>query len=173
MKHLVKSILISTLLVAVLIPAGYALADTGPKPTLDFQFSFEAGVNESSIVSGVLFECSEADCSDAAPLAELGPQGLYCEAQSCHAIGYGFAQYHMLDIDFSDGVSRRSNVFETEDFDSFYTVYVRPDDLYIEPRFNPLAVPAWIGISVMCAAVLLLVGLAVWLVKFLRRRARQ
>lgn len=147
-------------------------ADTGPKPSMDFQFSFEAGAAESVIVLGILFECDQSDCSDAEPLAELGPQGLYCEPSSCNAIGYGFAQYHILEVEFSDGITRRSNIFETEDFESFYTVHVRADDLYIEPRVNPLAVPGWIGISVACVCVLLIISLAVGLVMFLRRRAR-
>jgi len=87
------------ILVQIFLPIQVAFADTGPKPTMDFQFQFESGVERSSIVSGILFECNEADCSDAAPIEEVGPQGLYCEPQSCRATGYGFAPFSMLEIE--------------------------------------------------------------------------
>jgi hypothetical protein len=129
-------------------------------------------VEGASIISGILFECNESDCSDAAPLEELGPQGLYCEPESCRAIGYGFAPYHILEIEFSDGISRRSNIFETDGFNSFYTVNVRADDLLVEPRINPLALPFWLIILITCACVIAGGGLVIGLVIFLRRRAR-
>ena len=159
--------------VLAFINAGMVRADTGPKPTMDFQFRFESGVDESAIVSGIMFECDEPDCSDAAPLKDLGPQGLYCEPESCRAIGYGFAPYSMLEIEFSDGITRRSNIFEQTGFDSYYTVYVRPGDLFVEPRFSAEAIPAWVMILIACACVLAGVGGIVGLVVFLRRRARQ
>ena len=172
MKRLINISLALGILLGAVINARLVRADTGPKPSMEFQFSFESGVAGSAIVSGILFECDRSDCSDAAPLAELGPQGLYCEPNSCRAIGYGFAQYHILEVEFSDGVTRRSNIFETDGFESFYTVYVRADDLHIEPRINPLAVPGWIGISITCVCVLLIVSLAIGLLMFFRRRAR-
>jgi len=173
MKRLFTVSVSVVILLGALTPARLVRADTGPKPTMDFQFNFESGVDKPAILSGILFECNESDCSDAAPLEELGPQGLYCEPDSCRAIGYGFASHHILEIEFSDGVTRKSNIFETDGFDSFYTVHVRADDLFVEPRINPLAMPAWIGISIACVGILLVVSLAVSLVMFLRRRARQ
>ena len=153
----------------VFLPIHAALADTGPKPTMKFQFQFESGVEKSGIVSGILFECNESDCSDAAPLEEVGPQGLYCEPQSCRAIGYGFAPFSMLEIEFSDGMTRRSNIFEQAGFDSYYTVYVRLDNLHVEPRFS-LGVFPWTGtviVAGICAFVGLglLAGLAVFFVR--------
>src|SRR5262245_19156541 len=94
-----KKLFILLCFLQVLLPVQIAIADTGPKPTMDFQFQFESSVKESGIVSGTLFECNEADCSDAAPLEEVGPQRLYCEVQSCRAIGYGFAPFSMLEIE--------------------------------------------------------------------------
>lgn len=173
MKRLFTISVSVAILLGALMHTRLVRADTGPKPSMDFQFNFESGVGKSTIVSGILFECDESDCRDAAPLEELGPQGLYCEQESCRAIGYGFASHHILEIEFSDGVTRRSNIFETDGFDSFYTVNVRANDLFVEPRINPLAVPAWIGISIACAGFMLIVSLAVGLVTFLRRRARQ
>jgi hypothetical protein len=172
MKHLLNTSLFLAALVGAWMPTGLAYADTGPKPTMDFQFTFESGVEESLIVSGILFECNESDCSDAAPLKELGPQGLYCEPESCRAIGYGFAPYLILEIEFSDGVTRRSNIFEQAAFDSFYTVYVRPNELLVEPRASRNAFPAWAMILIGCTCVLAGGGLVLALVVVLRRRSR-
>jgi hypothetical protein len=172
MKHLLNAAFFLAVLLGAWIPTRLAHADTGPKPAMDFQFTFESGQPSSTIVSGILFECDQSDCSDAAPLEELGPQGLYCEPASCRAIGYGFAGYHILEIEFSDGVTRRSNIFETNGFNSFYTVAVREDDLLVEPRINPLAPPVWLLVLIACACVLAGVGMVTGLVFFLRRRAR-
>lgn len=167
-------LLILLFFLQVFLPSHVALADTGPKPTMDFQFQFESGVERSVIISGILFECNEEDCSDAAPLEELGPQGLYCEAQSCRAIGYGFAPFSMLEIEFSDGVTRRSNIFAQAGFDSYYTVYVRPDDLYVEARVSLGIFPQTgtvLVASCICAAVSL--SLVVGSVFFLARRSNK
>lgn len=172
MKRLITTSLFAAILMGALMHARPVRADTGPKPTMEFQFTFDPSVGGASIVSGTLFECNESDCSDAAPLEELGPQGLYCEPESCRAIGYGFAPYHILEIVFSDGAARRSNIFETEEFDSFYSVTVRADDLLVEPRINPLAPPFWLIVLVTCACVIVGGGLVIGLVLFLRRRAR-
>jgi hypothetical protein len=102
-------------------------------------------------------------------MEDVGPQGLYCEPQSCRAIGYGFSQYHRLEIEFSDGVTRQSNIFETAGFDSKYTVIIRPDDLLVEERFNLFAFPRTGTVIVACICALvglsLLVGLAVFFVR--------
>ena len=153
----------------MLIPTQAALADTGPKPSMEFMFTGEPVM----IVSGILYECQQADCSDAAPIEELGPQGFYCEAQSCRAIAYGFAPYHRIEIKFSDGQARTNNVFETAGFDSKYTVTVRPDDLLVESRFNLGVFPRTGTFPVLCACLcmigLLVVGLAIFLI---RRRSK-
>ena len=172
MKRFLLLALFTFLLMGTLTYTQVAHADTGPKPTMDFAFEFESGVEDSLIVSGILFECNAQDCSDAAPLEELGPQALYCEPESCRAIGYGFAPHIILEIEFSDGVTRRSNIFEPTGFDSYYTVHVRPDDLQVEPRFSAEAIPTWAMILIACICALAGIGLVVSLVVFLRRRAR-
>jgi hypothetical protein len=154
-----KLIKLSLLLLSlqVLLPVHIVLADTGPKPTMEFAFKQELTGEQITIASGVLFECEQPDCSDAAPLEDVGPQGLYCEPQSCRAIGYGFAPYHRLEIEFSDGVTRKSNIFETVGFDSSYTVTVRPDDLLVEAQFNLL--PSFsLGILEVIACICALIG---------------
>jgi hypothetical protein len=156
------------LLICTLLPTSIVLADTGPKPSMGFTFTGEP----VAIVSGILYECDQSDCSDAAPLEELGPQGFYCDAESCSAIAYGFARYHKIEIEFSDGSIRQSNVFETAGFDSEYTVTVRPDDLLVEAEFNLSANPRTSILLIVCGCILIM-GLIIiaGVVFFLRRRA--
>lgn len=155
------------MLILLVVPTGVVLADTGPKPTMDFEFK---GLQDGtlSIVSGILYECDQPDCVDAAPLEELGPQGLRCDATSCSAIGYGFAPYHILEIEFSDGVTRRSDIFKTAGFASKYTVTVQPDDLLIKAQLSLGAVPPQflflIALACACNGMALVVGLIIFLI---------
>ncbi len=157
------------------------LADIGPKPTMEFEFDLPNGV---TIASGIQYECDQADCSDAAPLEELGPQRLFCDAERCSAIAYGFAPYHRLEIQFSDGKTLQSNVFETIDFNSNYFVTVNADGLLVEevsgspaPPEEPMPdapdtrLPIYFGIGIL---VLLGIGalLVLGLVVFFIRRSR-
>ena len=112
-----KAILLSFLLIQLLVPVQVALADTGPKPTMEFTFRQNLPEKPVTISSGTLYECEQSDCSDAAPLQQLGPQGFRCDPESCNATAYGFATYHKLEIEFSDGKTRQSNVFSTAGFD--------------------------------------------------------
>lgn len=168
------------MIILLVVPTGVVLADIGPKPSMDFEF-VERG--ELTIVSGILYECDQPDCSDAAPLEELGPQGLRCDAISCSAIGYGFAPYHILEIEFSDGTTRRSNIFETGGFDSVYQVTVQPGDLLVEleyataaptdelfqPQSNGDGFPriAVIILACVCVAIagLALIGLVIFIIR--------
>jgi hypothetical protein len=103
---------------------------------MDFSFKQEFSGDQITIVSGTLYECDQPDCSDAAPLQELGPQRFTCEATRCRALAYGFSDYHKLEIQFSDGKTRQSNIFKTAGFDSRYIVTIRADDLLVESQFN-------------------------------------
>lgn len=155
------------------LPAQIVLADTGPKPTMDFQFKQELTGEQVTITSGTMYECEQYDCSDAAPLQELGPQGFRCDAESCSATAYGFANFHRLEIQFSDGKTRQSNIFETAGFDSKYTVTVRPDDLLVEARFSLNVLPSLWIIIVTCICALVGVGLVLGLIIFLVRRSKK
>lgn len=168
----IKAALVFLTLVVILIPAQAVFADTGPKPGMEFTFEQEPSGEPLTIVSGILYECEQADCSDAAPLEELGPQRFWCDILSCGAIAYGFSQYHRLEIKFSDGKTRQSNIFETVGFDSTYAVSVRPEDLLVDAQFSPVSSFPRMGVIVLlCACVLvsglLVAGLIVFL--FLRR----
>lgn len=176
MKPKLIKLFLSFLFLLVFLPIHVALADTGPKPTMDFQFKQELTGESITITSGVLYECEQSDCGDAAPLEELGPQRFTCEANSCRATAYGFAPYHKIEIEFSDGKTRPSNIFETAGFDSKYTVTVGPDDLLVKAQFNLTTVPSLITIItilVVCACALVGVGLVVGLIIFLMRRSQK
>lgn len=167
-KH-IKLLLLVSFLLTLILPAHSVLADTGPKPSMDFNFKgLDDG--ELQIISGILYECDQADCSDAKPLEELGPQRLTCSTTGCSATAYGFAPYHILEVEFSDEVTRRSNIFETAGFDSTYMVTVQPNDLLVESQFSLGFVSPYnwflIIISLCCLAGLVLtVGLIVFFVR--------
>jgi hypothetical protein len=154
----------------MLLPAHIALADTGPKPTMEFEFGQELAGEQVTISAGILYECDQPDCSDAAPLEEAGPQRFTCEADRCHATAYGFAPYHKIEIEFSDGVTRQSNIFETAVFDSRFTVTVRPEDLLVEAQLRLSVFPRTATILVACVCALMAVGLLAGFVIFMIRR---
>jgi hypothetical protein len=138
-------------LLAVL-PLQAALADTGPKPKMEFTFEFEG--DPVGIVSGQQMECQQSDCSDAAPLEEHGPQRFWCDAQECHSMAYGYAPYHKLVIAFADR-TRESNVFQKQAFSAAYRVTVLADDLMVTEQR---------GVGVPCCASASLPAFAVGLV---------
>jgi hypothetical protein len=168
-----RVLLLSFVLLQILTSAQVVFADTGPKPSMEFEFKQELNSEAVTIVSGILYECDQPDCSDATPLEELGPQRLYCEAESCRALAYGFAPYHRLEIEFSDGVTRESNIFETAGFDSNYTVIVRPDDLLVEAQLGLGVFPPTVIIAITCVCLLVALALIVGLIFIIRRRTVQ
>lgn len=172
MIKLTKLLLLFLLL--AFLPARAVFADTGPKPSMDFQFRQEmTGAPPLTITSGILFECNQPDCSDALPLEELGPQRFACEVNSCRALAYGFAPYHQIELEFSDGRTRQSNIFETAGFESKYMVTIRPDDLLVEARFSPGVFSRTGIVLVACLCAMLGVGIVGVLGFFLLRRSRK
>jgi hypothetical protein len=166
-----KLVLLFFFLIPLLLSAGVALADTGPKPTMEFIFHQEEGAQPLTITSGTLYECQQADCKDAAPLQERGPQRFTCEPNSCSALAYGFAPYHKLRIQFSDGKARDSNIFATAGFDAKYTVTIRVDDLVVEAQTSVFPRLTTLLLLCLCLAVMgvLLIGSIIF---FLRRRPK-
>lgn len=157
-----------------LLPSQTARADTGPKPTMDFQFSQEmTGEPPVTIRSGTLYECEQRDCSDAAPIEEAGPQGFHCAVNSCSAVAYGFAPYHRIAIEFSDGKTRQSNVFETAGFNSKYLVTIRPNDMFVEAQFGFGGFPRTASILLACCCAVVGAGLILGLIVFTTRRSRK
>lgn len=173
MIHKFIRLLLLSLFLLALLPVRAALADTGPKPTMEFSFKPESGGGPITITSGTLYECDQSDCSDAAPLREVGPQRFTCEADSCHATAYGFSTYHRLEIEFSDGKTRQSNIFQTTGFSSKYTVTVRPNDLAVQAQFGLGLLPPAILLVIGCVCVLIVVAVIVGLIIFLVRRSKK
>jgi hypothetical protein len=167
-----EKVLILIAILSVVLPLGTVSADTGPKPTMEFTFTQQAPGAALTILSGNLYECKQPDCSDAAPLKQLGPQRLSCDASSCSALAYGFSQYHRLEIQFSDGKTRQSNVFQTAQFNSVYKVTTRPDDLLVEAQFNPVPDPTG-AYLIICGCLAGILVILVLLVIFLVRRSRK
>lgn len=136
MARLLKNGWIVLLVLASLFPFRSAWADTGPKPTMDFTFIQGVSGQTLTITSGTLFECDQSDCQDAKPLQVLGPQHFSCQPDHCSAMAYGFSPYHRLEIQFSDGVTRDSNVFKTAQFNSTYGVTIQQADLVVKAEYN-------------------------------------
>lgn len=171
-----RIVLLSFLVIAPFQPAYTALADTGPKPTMNFSFQQALTGDQVTIVSGTLYECDQPDCGDAAPLQQLGPQRFSCEATSCSALAYGFSDYHKLEIQFSDGKTRQSNIFKTAGFDSQYTVTIRAEDLLVESQFNLISssrFPRSILILLLCVCLLVAGIFVAAVVVFLVLRRRK
>jgi len=114
----------------ICMPAQDVSADTGPKPTMKFEFVYEISPSPK-IVSGIQYECNAADCSDPVPIREVGPQRLSCGETGCSSLAYNYSEYHLLSIMFSDGKKRESNVFTKKHYQAIYTVNVREDSLLV------------------------------------------
>ena len=170
----VSRLFVFFLALLVLLSPQVALADTGPKPSMDFQFRQEmTGETPLTITSGILYECEQPDCSDGTPIEEVGPQGFRCAVNSCSAVAYGFAPYHRIAIKFSDGKTRQSHIFETAGFDSSYLVTIRPDDLLVEVRFGLDGFPRTAILLTACLCAVIGVGLVLGLIIFLQRRSQK
>jgi hypothetical protein len=154
------------------LPFQTASADIGPKPSMEFTFTQEFSGTQVSIISGTLFECQQSDCSDAKPLMEAGPQGFRCEATSCHALGYGFSDYHRLEIQFSDGKTRQSNIFKTAEFNATYNVTIRQADLLVESKITLGVLSPYIIILMCCCCLLGAAAIVVVVLVIARRRSK-
>jgi len=132
------------------IPFSSAQADIGPKPSMDFTFEY-VDMSPLTILGGALIECEDTACAAGSPLEELGPQRFTCEQDACHSLAYGYAPYHRLMIDFSDGVTRQSNVFEKRAYNANYTVTVRPDGMQVKEGWGT---PEWLVGGMMLGLVI-------------------
>jgi hypothetical protein len=169
-KH-TKALILLVFVISCL-PYQSASADMGPKPTMDFTFTQAFPGTPVSIASGTMFECAQADCSDAKPLMEAGPQRFSCEAASCHALAYGFSDYHRLEIEFSDGKTRQSNIFKTSEFNATYKVTIREADLLVEPNITLGTLSPYIFILVCCCCLLGVVVVIMIVLMIARRRSK-
>ncbi len=139
---LFAAVLVALSLVAYGSLAGEAHADTGPKPSMEFEFHFDG--EPVPIVDGQLLICDNDDCSRSHPLEELGPQQFRCSSTRCWSDAYGYGSRLKLVVDFEDR-TRESNVFRKDAFNARYSVQVRRSTLEvteIEHVFNEDFVPA-------------------------------
>ncbi len=166
----------------VLLPGSSTLIDVGPKPTMEFSFTQGFEGDQVTITSGTLLECEEADCRDAAPLREVGPQRFSCDASSCSAMAYGFSPYHQLEIQFSDGITRKSNIFTTAGFNASYRVTILKTTLEVKSLFSldPLnLIPSpgnpqsFLGIALICGCCLVGLIVVIIVIILLVRRSRK
>jgi len=158
------------LLITVLVPFRSASADMGPKPWMEFTFEQETAGEPLTILGGEFYECDLPDCSDARPLEEVVVQGFRCyDDGRCKAVAYGFSQYHYIELEFSDGVTRRSNVFETSTFQGKYQVTIREADLLVKARFtlDPFSGRTYLILCGGCLLALLII--TVFIVIVVRR----
>jgi hypothetical protein len=161
------------LLLLVILPLHGVSADTGPKPSMDFGFKQEFSGPLVIITSGILYECEQFECQDAAPLRQMGPQGFSCTATNCSAMAYGFSTYHRLAITFSDGKTRQSNVFKTTQFQETYQVTIRQDDLLVISKFS-LNLFTPLTYILFCGGCLVGIGiLIIVIILIVRRTARK
>jgi hypothetical protein len=136
------------------------------------EFSFESEVGAVQVEAGTLYECDQPDCSDARPLEEVAVQGFRCYETPCIAVAYGFARYHILELTFSDGVIRRSQVFETLGHISNYDVTVRETDLLVAPRFNLADTLRNLWFAMCCPGLALAGAPLAWVIPAVRRKTQ-
>jgi hypothetical protein len=161
----------SLILLLFLIPVGVVSADVGPKPTMEFAFEYETD-EPLTIVEGVLLQCEDPECLESYPLEELGPQHFSCTAESCSSMAYGYAGDNRLEITFSDGVTRQSNLFGKQNYNANYTVTVYEEDLLVRETggsINPMGYFFGGAIVALCFGGLLLLALLVCLIVLITR----
>jgi hypothetical protein len=126
-------LLMTVLILAILLPALPAHADSGlglyPKMT----FTFEHQGEPVRIMYGKMLECNDSICS--APETRIcdGYGGFSCSGYSCSAElkGPNCSSYHKLVITFTDK-TRESNVFSVHGLDIRLKVTVNEDSLYVK-----------------------------------------
>jgi hypothetical protein len=171
MKIIRWLLLLGGILLLVGLPLGRARADLGPKPTVEFYFEQGFEGDPLTIVSGTLLQCDQPDCSDARPLpGNMGPQRFGCEGLTCSGLAYGFTEYGKLDITFSDGKVRQSNIFTISGMTSIYDVTINENDLVVTERIDPSGVYVLVLCLCCCCGVLLAAAVIVGVVVYFVRR---
>jgi hypothetical protein len=167
LHHRLRSLIFGLFIIVIAAaPLQTVRADTAPKPTMEFSFEYKI-LSAPAIVSGILEECSQADCSDAHPLMKGGPQHFDCDTAMCSSLAYSYSKYHRLRIEFSDGKTRQSNIFGKNYFYASYSVAVRENDLLVEEKvgeFAPFFSLEWI---LLCGAFVLVAGFLISIILLL------
>ena len=158
-----KKFVLSFLLACTVLPLW---ADVSPKPEMQFTFIYNTA-DKSPIApdASEQIQCEDNQCMDPKPLGTYGLQKLYCSADKCFSIAYGYAHYQKLIIGFEDGTKKGSNIFKTPAaLRSSFNVYVNPDNLEVQlspvqkPYSNLVRRDAWASLLI----ILLLELAAAW-----------
>jgi hypothetical protein len=135
-------IVLLLILTFILFPSGSASADVGPKPTLDFYFTYKTD-QPLTIVSGELLACLDSACQTTEPLELFGAQHFACEAEFCSGMIYGSPEHMRLQIKFSDNQTRLSNPFTHAGMQNIYQVVVRQEDLIVRRNIMRSSNTSW------------------------------
>jgi len=126
-------LLIGIVLMVGFLPQGTVSADMGPKPTMRFSFDQDLPGPELAIVSWSMLNCQNSECSTLDEVIQMQDE-FRCSANECRAgIHYGIQHdYFQMEITFSDGITRKSNVFTRRYYDAYYKVTVTSDSLFVK-----------------------------------------
>lgn len=134
-------------------------AGISPKPEMDFTLIYQ--IERTPAVkpdTSEQIQCQDNQCIESDPLGEYGIQKLYCRPDGCFSIAYQYEPFQRLVLDFSDGVTRRSNVFRTPaKLRNSFAVYVRDTDLLVEPSPKPQNFNALLRADAWASLVIILV----------------
>ncbi len=146
------------ILSAVLVFAAAALwADVSPKPEMQFSFIYNTQTHPRIAPdASEQIQCQDNQCMEPKPLGTYGLQKLYCSAEKCFSIAYGYAPYQKLIIGFEDGSKKESQIFKTPSaLRSSFDVYVEKDGLTValspeqKPYSNITRKDAWASLLII------------------------
>jgi hypothetical protein len=162
-----KKILILIVILLIFLPFRMVSADA-PPPSMDFEFYPQTSGATLTILSATLYGCEGTDCQNPIPIP------ISCGDNTCHA-NAGYSS-NRLEVRFSDGKTRQSNVFQSTSAHTVYKVTIRPDDLLVETQ-STSGYQSAAGLlnlfTVICIGLACILVLAILLIIFLIRRSRK
>ena len=162
-----KKILMPILILLILLPFGKVSADA-PPPSMDFEFYPQTSGATITILSATLYGCEGPDCQNPMQIP------ISCGDSNCHA-NAGYSS-NRLEVRFSDGKTRQSNVFQSTSAHTVYKVTIRPDDLLVETQSTSgyqSGSAVFELFLIICICLTGILVMVVLLIIFLRRRLRK
>lgn len=155
-----KLIFYIILILVMFSPQATISADAGPKASMEFVLIQNGSQPKTEIISGILYTCDESDCKDAhIPEVIYGVnRELNCTEQSCYAVPSG--KFYKLEITFSDGITRKSNIFSRHFYESKYEISINKDLLWVKELNGSNLQILVFGMFVFCPPVLALILIA-------------
>ena len=162
-----KKILILIAILLIFLPFRMVSADA-PPPSMDFEFYPQTSGATLTILSATLYGCEGTDCQNPIPIP------ISCGDNTCHA-NAGYSS-NRLEVRFSDGKTRQSNVFQSSFAHTVYKVTIRPDDLLVETQ-STSGYQSGAGmlylLTAICVVLACILVLVILLILFLIRRSRK